>query len=685
MNKIKSLVLVALLILLTNSVSISQSLVNGPESVAFDSLNNRYLVSSLLTSKVISIDKNGNQEVFKNNIAAYGNCIKDSILFVAGNSTVRGLNVFSGEDVFSVTIPGTQQLDGITFDNSGHLYVMATRIGKVYKINIETKAYTAFVDGGFGRAPQDLIFDKFNNRVLVCHWSADSPIMSINLADSTMNTVVEKTAGYADGITIDHLGNIYVTSHNGEGAIYKYENDFSKHGELIYVGIEEPAGLDYNIIDDVLAVPSFSGDIVVFIDMPSTYLFPKIGVNYTTGNAPLTLEFSDLSSSNPKVNSWEWDFNNDGVIDSYEQNPTWIYEEPGIYKVKAYLISDSLSDSVILEDSIIIFEGESSMNFINAKSVVKVAPTQELNLKDNWTFEAWLNPTSLHGKYILDKNNLFIYTNRRSSGLNSNSLVVKFAREDNSTIRFTTEDSSLTLDKWQHLAISYNYSNKNIDIYIDGKHQELSIDNNSIFESPIKTNELDTMLLGNNYSGVRSLRGRLDEIRIWQKALSKEEIDANRFTYLTGNENNLVAYWNINEGNGETIFDLSNNNNNGKIIEVQFDWGIDYYNLVGVKNQSNNASYPNSFSLQQNYPNPFNPSTTIKYAIPFDLTSNNETNVTLNIYNALGQEIATLVNKHQKAGNYSVNFNANNLTSGVYYYRLQSGIFGESKKMILVK
>jgi len=91
------------------------------------------------------------------------------------------------------------------------------------------------------------------------------------------------------------------------------------------------------------------------------------------------------------------------------------------------------------------------------------------------------------------------------------------------------------------------------------------------------------------------------------------------------------------------------------------------------------------FSLSQNYPNPFNPSTTIKYSIPRSTEFNSVAQTTLKIYDILGREVATLVNKQQQAGNYEVNFNANNLSSGIYFYKLQSGSFVESKKMILLK
>ena len=87
----------------------------------------------------------------------------------------------------------------------------------------------------------------------------------------------------------------------------------------------------------------------------------------------------------------------------------------------------------------------------------------------------------------------------------------------------------------------------------------------------------------------------------------------------------------------------------------------------------------NSFKLKQNYPNPFNPSTIISYSIPQNAF------VTLKVYNILGNEVSTLVNEQKAAGNYNVTFNASQLSTGIYFYTLQSENYSETKKLILMK
>lgn len=145
---------------------------------------------------------------------------------------------------------------------------------------------------------------------------------------------------------------------------------------------------------------------------------------------------------------------------------------------------------------------------------------------------------------------------------------------------------------------------------------------------------------------------------------------------------NLIAF---KEGNGTTTEttsysyvdnDISNSvlSLRYRLKQVDFDGTFKYSSMVEVKNIA-----PVEFSLSQNYPNPFNPSTIIKFAIPQDNF------VTLKVYNIVGEEVAILANKEMSSGNYKVNWNAQNVPSGVYFYKLAAGDYSEVKKMLLVK
>jgi len=114
--------------------------------------------------------------------------------------------------------------------------------------------------------------------------------------------------------------------------------------------------------------------------------------------------------------------------------------------------------------------------------------------------------------------------------------------------------------------------------------------------------------------------------------------------------------------------------NSGIIQTDGATWSIS--GTVGVESED---QIPTQYSLGQNYPNPFNPSTTISFSIL------NSEFITLKVFDVLGNEAATLVNEEKSAGTYQVEFDANKLSSGIYFYKLQAGNFIETKKMILMK
>ena len=122
-------------------------------------------------------------------------------------------------------------------------------------------------------------------------------------------------------------------------------------------------------------------------------------------------------------------------------------------------------------------------------------------------------------------------------------------------------------------------------------------------------------------------------------------------------------------------------------IDALTGWAVGYNGTIlkttngGVTfiEEEKNGINPDEFILEQNYPNPFNPTTTIEYSIPMAGL------VTIKIFDILGREVTTLVNEEKQRGNHLVKFNASNLSSGIYFYRLQAGNFMSEKKLILLK
>ena len=112
-----------------------------------------------------------------------------------------------------------------------------------------------------------------------------------------------------------------------------------------------------------------------------------------------------------------------------------------------------------------------------------------------------------------------------------------------------------------------------------------------------------------------------------------------------------------------------------RLKQIDFNGNFEYHNLSSEVN----VGVPSEFALSQNYPNPFNPSTKIDYDIATD------GNVSVVLFDMSGREVAKLVNDFKPAGYYTVSFNASNLSSGMYFYRISASNFSQTKKMVLVK
>lgn len=135
-----------------------------------------------------------------------------------------------------------------------------------------------------------------------------------------------------------------------------------------------------------------------------------------------------------------------------------------------------------------------------------------------------------------------------------------------------------------------------------------------------------------------------------------------------GTTNNLSSY-------SFTDKNLNSGIYNYRLKQVDYNGNSEYLNL----NNAVAVGVPMNFTLSQNYPNPFNPTTTILYGVP------NDGNVTMKVYDNNGREIKTLVSGPMSAGYYTINFNASGLSSGVYFYKLESGNFVATKKMVIMK
>ena len=139
------------------------------------------------------------------------------------------------------------------------------------------------------------------------------------------------------------------------------------------------------------------------------------------------------------------------------------------------------------------------------------------------------------------------------------------------------------------------------------------------------------------------------------------------FVHGNGNSNSPIKYSFIDDKPvGQKL--------NYRLKQIDNDGAFEYSMIISV-----NLGIPDKYTLFQNYPNPFNPTTTIKYQLPANCK------VVLKVFNVLGNEVATLLNQTKEAGRYEVTWDASKLSSGIYFYRLQTRNFIQIKKMILLK
>jgi len=190
-------------------------------------------------------------------------------------------------------------------------------------------------------------------------------------------------------------------------------------------------------------------------------------------------------------------------------------------------------------------------------------------------------------------------------------------------------DYYLTLGEWNFIAVTFDTGF--VNLYFNGNL--IKTDTSDVKYTSVSEYNTDDIYIGGLWNGYPGywFNGGLDEIRIYNRPLSAGEVN-----YI-------------------------------------------YNQVTSVENPANKNKLPDEYALLQNYPNPFNPVTTIEYRIPeWSL-------VTIKVYDVLGNEVATLVNGEKPLGNYEVEFNANSLASGIYFYQLKAGKFIETKKMVLMK
>jgi PKD repeat protein len=335
------------------------------------------------------------------------------------------------------------------------------------------------------------------------------------------------------------------------------------------------------------------------------FMVPDFSADSLTGHGSLHISFSDLSYSNPPVKSWKWDFNSDGTVDSYLQNPQWFVDAPGSYTVTLVVSSDSLTDTVVKQGYIRVFDGESSLEFNGTNSRIKCNNDSTVNLGSCFTVEAWIKPSGFGESgagRIFDKTLISLYIYASGPLVPEDSCVVlTMAHTSGNVSVVCTPGNSVKLNAWQHLAFTYNDTLNEVHIYTDGTDQPIVVVTPP--DGPVSNSENREVIIGNNRNNSQGFAGCIDEVRMWTNIRTTEEISEWMLMNLPAGQTGLAGYWKMNEGMGDTTIDQSGFGHYGPLTGAQWAQGVDLTSIGIGDPLPLSGSQENPFSL---YPNPCN-------------------------------------------------------------------------------
>ena len=246
---------------------------SGPESVEFDPVNNRYIVSNTTSGNLQSVVPGNNPVLFTANVSApYGLVAVDSTIYVNDNGKVLGFNLVTGMQTFTSNVNGTF-LNGICADTSGHIFTTDFSAKKIYKVNIADGSSNVFVNATV-KTPNGILFDAANNRLIYCTWGSGVQIKAVSLVDSSQTILKTTTLSNDDGIAMDGQGRIYISVW-GTQSVYLLDSAFADAPLQVVTGLSSPADIYYNVSNDTLAVPNSGNNTVNFYNMGYILGLPK--------------------------------------------------------------------------------------------------------------------------------------------------------------------------------------------------------------------------------------------------------------------------------------------------------------------------------------------------------------------------------------------------------------------------
>ena len=233
------------------SISAFSQAYNSPESIEFDYANNRWLIANNSGNNILSRNSaTGAVTVFATcSGGPHGIEIVNDTLYVNAGGSIKLFNLNTAAPLGTIAM-GATFLNGLTHDNT-YLYSTDFSAKKIYRVNIATRAFSAFVPATGGTSsPNGIIYDGANNRCVFVGWGASAPIKAMDIATGAITTIITSTLGNCDGITRDGAGNYYISSWTGN-KITRFTSTFTAPTTVV-TGLSSPAEIFYNVLTDTL-------------------------------------------------------------------------------------------------------------------------------------------------------------------------------------------------------------------------------------------------------------------------------------------------------------------------------------------------------------------------------------------------------------------------------------------------
>lgn len=234
--------------------------INNPESVEIDPADGSYFISNQGSTDILKLTTNGTLTLFAPTAqATAGLELVGDTLYACMGGTLLGYNRVTGVQIINTNLGGSF-LNGITHDDT-NLYISDYSDAKIIRFNYHTGQFNDFVTG-LTPAPNGIVYDGIDNRLVLVSWGGNAPIKSISITDSLVTPLITTTLGNLDGIAMNCQGEFFVSSWTPD-IISKFDHNFSAQGvDIGITGLNSPADIFFDKVSDTLCIPSTGNDLV---------------------------------------------------------------------------------------------------------------------------------------------------------------------------------------------------------------------------------------------------------------------------------------------------------------------------------------------------------------------------------------------------------------------------------------